>query len=119
MMRRRICVAIQPHRPHNRDMPNVVHEHREAAKELSKLAKPVRQRFDIIRANLEQDPRAPALSPKKETGWGKRTMLGVGFAYQGATYRAAWEIDSAGDGFIWAYGAHEGFWVRVARRAAR
>ncbi len=100
-------------------MPNVVYEHREAAKELSKLPKPVRQRFDIVRVNIEQDPRAPALGPKKETGWGKRTMLGYGFGYQRTTYRVAWEIDSKGDGFIGAYGAHEGFWGRVARRASR
>jgi mRNA-degrading endonuclease RelE of RelBE toxin-antitoxin system len=36
-------------------MPNVVHEHREAAKELSKLPKAVRQRFDVVKANIEQD----------------------------------------------------------------
>ena len=100
-------------------MPHAVSEHREARKELAGLARPIRQRFEIVKANIEQDPRAPVLSPRKETGWGKRTMLGHSFNFGGTTYRIAWEVDSAGDAYIWAYGAHEGFWDRVARRARR
>ena len=100
-------------------MAQAVSEHREAHKELRKLAKPVQQRFDIIRANIEQDPRAPALNPRKETGWGRRTVLGAGFTFQGTTYRIAWEVDAAGDAYVWAYGAHEGFWAKVAKRAGR
>ena len=100
-------------------MAHSVLEHRDARKELHKLGAPIRQRFEIIRANIEQHPRAPALGPRKETGWGRRTMLGAGFTYQGTAYRIAWEVDAAGDAFIWAYGAHEGFWTRVAKRARR
>ena len=98
---------------------HAVLEHREARKEFAKLSRPIRQRFDIIRADIEQDPRAAALNPRKETGWGKRTMLGYGFAYHGTTYRIAWELDALGNAYIWSYGPHEGFWAKVAKRAGR
>jgi hypothetical protein len=46
-------------------------------------------------------------------------MLGYGFALSENHVPRGLGIDSVGDGFIWAYEAHEGFWGRVARRAGR
>lgn len=104
---------------YNLNMSYAVQEHREARKEYSKLPDAVRQKFDVVIANIGQDPRAPLFQPKKESGWRKRTMLGVGFSHKGTSYRVAWEIDSNGDALIWSYGPHEGFWARVATRARR
>ena len=69
---------------------------------------------DVLR---ELDVRAPGLVHNREQGWGRRTML-VGHAtHQGTTYRMAWEVLSPSSVLIWAYGPHEGFYRKLARRA--
>lgn len=63
------------------------------------------------------DVRAPGHTHKREQGWGKRTMLVADARYGGTTYRMAWEVISSSEVYVWAYGPHEGFYQRLARRA--
>jgi mRNA-degrading endonuclease RelE of RelBE toxin-antitoxin system len=91
--------------------------HREALKERKRLPAEVALAFaEIEEALLVDHVSATGLAHKREQGWKRRTML-VGEARQGGTtYRMAWEIDDQ-DVIVWAYGPHEGFYQRLARRA--
>jgi hypothetical protein len=62
------------------------------------------------------DVRAAAFTHKREQGWGRRTMLVAAASDQGVTHRMAWEVDGH-EVTVWAYGPHEGFSQRLARRA--
>jgi len=97
---------------------NKVEYHRQTAKEQRALPSQVASRFRVIEEALKTDDvRAPGLAHKREQGWGRRTML-VGHAtHQGTTYRMAWEVRSPTEALIWAYGPHEGFYRKLARRA--
>lgn len=97
---------------------NVIYIHRQAAKERVGLPREVAQVFDVIEEILRlEDVRAAGLAHKREQGWGRRILL-VGHAgHRGTTYRMAWEVLSANTAVIWAYGAHEGFYKKLGRRA--
>ncbi len=97
---------------------NVVRIHREAVKERQALPGDVVRRFACIEEALRTDDvRAPGLAHKREQGWGRRTIL-VGHAAHGkTTYRMAWEVVAQREAVIWAYGPHEGFYKKLARRA--
>ena len=97
---------------------NSVTVHREAAKERRSLPAGVVLAFREIEVTLQNDDVwARGLAHKREQGWGRRTIL-VGHAmHRGTTYRMAWEVLSASSVIIWAYGPHEGFYKKLARRA--
>ena len=92
-----------------------VQSHREARKERSRLPKSVAERFAVVEEAIILNPYAPAF--KREAGWGQRSVLVAGVSFQGTTYRMAWEVISAAEVVIWAYGAHERFYSRLSRRA--
>lgn len=91
--------------------------HRDALKERQALPSAVFYAFAEIEEAIATNPYAPEFVRKREAGWGRRTMLAAAVAHAGIHYRMAWEVVSAADVFIWQYGAHEGFYRRLARRA--
>jgi hypothetical protein len=97
---------------------NSIDIHREALKEREKLPRDAGILFaEVEEVLLLLDPYAPNLALKREKGWSRRTML-VAEARSGkTTYRMAWEVVPPRDVVIWAYGPHEGFYRRLARRA--
>lgn len=97
---------------------NHVEIHREAIKERATLPAVVALAFaEIEEALLVVDVYAAGLAHKREQGWKRRTVL-VGDAKHGrTTYRMAWEVVSPTEVVIWAYGPHEGFYKKLARRA--
>ena len=92
-----------------------VEVHREARKERARLPRPLQERFAALEEAIGINPYSPAF--KRESGWGRRTVLVAGIGFRGTSYRMAWEVVSAAHVVIWAYGAHEGFYERLARRA--
>jgi hypothetical protein len=97
---------------------NSIEIHREAAKERQQLPAEVALAFaEIEEALLLLDVHASGLAHKREQGWGRRMMLVGHASHRGTTYRMAWEVVSRREVAIWAYGPHEGFYPRLARRA--
>ena len=97
---------------------NVVQIHRDALKERQALPVDVGLVFaEIEETLLALDAYASGIAHKREQGWGWRTVL-VGDARHGrTTFRMAWEVISTRQVVIWAYGPHEGFYRKLARRA--
>ena len=97
---------------------NHIDTHREAFKERERLPRPVAVRFaEVEEAIRVDDVRAPRFTHKREQGWGRRTMLVAEARHEGTTYRMAWEVLARHEARIWAFGPHEGFYQRLARRA--
>lgn len=97
---------------------NSIDIHREALKEREALPGDVGVVFaEIEEALLIADVYAPGLTHKREQGWGRRTMLVGDAKYRGTSYRMVWEVVSRREVVIWAYGPHEGFYRKLARRA--
>jgi len=96
---------------------NHIETHREALKERERLPLPVALAFAEVEETVRaHDVRAPGITRKREQGWGRRTMLVADARHEGTTYRMAWEVDGH-EVTVWAYGPHEGFYQRLARRA--
>jgi hypothetical protein len=95
-----------------------VQEHREARKERERPPIAVRESVELVLSVLGADPCADALVRERLRGWGKRVMLVYGTASQGTSYRMAWEV-TIDNVLVWAYGAHEGFYKRLACRARK
>lgn len=92
--------------------------HREAAKERAALPPEVVQTFRELEVTIARDDVwARGLAHKRERGWGRRVMLVGHASCRGTTYRMAWEVLSPTSVLIWAYGPHEGFYRKLARRA--
>lgn len=92
--------------------------HREALKERERLLLPVALAFAEVEETVRvHDIRAPGFTHKREQGWRGRTMLVAHAQHQGVTYRMAWEVMERHEATIWAYGPHEGFYRKLARRA--
>jgi hypothetical protein len=97
---------------------NRLHVHREAIKERQALPAGAALQFaEIEEALTVLDVHARGLTRKREQGWGRRTMLVGGAHHAGTTYRIAWEVLSRTEVVVWAYGSHEGFYAKLARRA--
>lgn len=97
---------------------NAVEFHRDAVKERQSLPPQVGARFAEIEEALRlADGYVRGLAHKRERGWNHRTMLVADASHLGTTYRMAWEIVSRDTVVVWAYGPHEGFYRRLARRA--
>ena len=101
-----------------RDDMNTLDMHREASKELAKLPQSVQDAFEVVEATLFVDVYATGIARKRESGWGKRTVL-VAESRAKTTFRIAWEVLAGDEAIIWAYGPHEGFYARLARRARK
>ena len=96
---------------------NHIDLHREARKERERLPLPVAVLFAEVEEAIRCDAvRAPGFTHKREQGWGRRTILVADARHDGTTYRMAWEVDRH-EATIWAYGPHEGFYPKLARRA--
>jgi hypothetical protein len=98
-------------------MPTNVADHREAAKEARRLPRPVRQTFGAIRAGLEHLDHPPGYREQIICTRRPRRILHIAEARHGGVhYRMAWEVE--GDRVVvWMYGAHEGFYAALRRRA--
>ena len=99
-------------------MVNELHIPHDALKERQALPVDVGLVFAEIEETLRLlDAYARDLTLKRERGWGRRVVL-VGDARHGrTTYRMAWEVVTKREVVIWAYGPHEGFYRKLARRA--
>lgn len=103
---------------HWRVVVNHIDTHREAIKERQRLPLPVALLFAEVEEALRlDDVRAPGFAHKREQGWARRIMLVADARHEGTAYRMAWEVSARHDATIWAYGPHEGFYERLARRA--
>ncbi len=91
--------------------------HHAALKEREALPDAVFQEFGAVEEAIRINPYAPEFVRKREAGWGRRTVLEAETTYQGTHYRMAWEVVDADNIVVWAYGSHEGFHRRLARRA--
>ena len=92
-----------------------VQSHREARKDALGCRSRWQSASPVVEEAITLNPYAPAF--KREAGWGQRSVLVAGVRFQGTTYRMAWEVISAAEVVIWAYGAHEGCYSRLSRRA--
>jgi hypothetical protein len=97
---------------------NRIDIHREALKERQAMPVDVGVVFAEIEESLRvADVYAPGLTRKREQGWGRRTVLVSEARHGRTTYRMAWEVVTRDELVIWAYGPHEGFYKKLARRA--
>lgn len=97
---------------------NHIDTHHDALKEVRRLPRPVALLFaEVEEAIRVDDVRAPRFTHKREQGWGRRMMLVADARHEGTTYRMAWEVLARHEARIWAYGPHEGFYRKLARRA--
>lgn len=99
-------------------MPRSVVEHRRAAGELLRLPPDVRDTFALVRAALA-DPATPMPAYREQIVCRRqpRRVLHIASAlHRRVHYRMAWEVRGERV-LVWMYGAHEGFYARLGRRA--
>jgi|HubBroStandDraft_6_1064221.scaffolds.fasta_scaffold37006_4 hypothetical protein len=103
-----------------------VRDHRQAAKELTRLPEPVRQVFEVVRSGLAESAYPEGMRETIARGRGptRRVFMIWGTTYQRVTYRMAWEVRRApprsglaDEILVWKYGPHEGFYDRLWQRA--
>jgi len=93
--------------------------HREALKERQQLPAAVLAEFAVVEEAIRISPFAPGFVRKREAGWKRRIILVAEARHLSTAYRMAWEVVSAADAYIWAYGAHQSFYEHLDRRARR
>jgi hypothetical protein len=105
-------------------MPLEVRDHRDAAKDLRRVPAAMREAFGVVRNELASGAVPADLRETIPRGRGRQRRLFYmwGRSYHGTSYRMAWENRAGAPGepdriVVWAYGAHEGFYERLWRRA--